>query len=147
MFIFWRYGSTYRQVDFVMEVAHENDGWPLARGLLDPGGEEWVLGLRKTPSGYVLERDPSVAFAPGRRVRVWWSDAAPGRGVREGPFDEYDAGVDLPRGSRGSGTFSAGWLPWWSPVSAGCWLAGCPSSGRGASRTETLLDEAPEPRT
>ena len=29
-FIFWRYGPTYRQVDFVMEVAHENDGSPLA---------------------------------------------------------------------------------------------------------------------
>jgi hypothetical protein len=40
-FIFWHYRSTYRQADFVMDRAHENDGWPYVRGLIDPGGEQW----------------------------------------------------------------------------------------------------------
>lgn len=83
-FIFWYYGPTYRQVDFVMDRAQENDGWPIVRGPLDPGSEEWVLELRRTPAGYVLESDPTVAFAPGRRVRVWWSDAAPVVGFGKG---------------------------------------------------------------
>ena len=30
-FIFWRYGPTYRQVDFVMDRAQENDGSPIDR--------------------------------------------------------------------------------------------------------------------
>jgi hypothetical protein len=39
-FIFWRYGPTYRQADFVMDRAQENDGWPIVRGPIEPGGEE-----------------------------------------------------------------------------------------------------------
>jgi hypothetical protein len=80
--IYWYYGPTYRQVDFVMGVAEENAGSPLVRGQLEPLGEEWVMGLRSTPAGYVLDSDPAVAHAPGRRIRVWWSDAAPVVGYR-----------------------------------------------------------------
>ena len=35
-FIFWHYRSTYRQVDFVMQEAQENSGWPIVRGPLAP---------------------------------------------------------------------------------------------------------------
>jgi hypothetical protein len=38
--IFWLYRGTYHQVDFVMERAEPNDGWPIIRGRLEPGGEE-----------------------------------------------------------------------------------------------------------
>jgi hypothetical protein len=80
--IYWHYGPTYRQVDFVMGAAEENAGVPLVRGQLEPLGEPWVMGLRSTPAGYVLDSDPAIAHAPGRRIRVWWSDAAPVVGYR-----------------------------------------------------------------
>jgi hypothetical protein len=142
-FIFWRYGSTYRQVDFVMEVAHENDGWPLARGLLDPGGEEWVLGLRKTPSGYVVARDPTVAFAPGRRVRVWWSEAAPGVGYGRGRSTNMMPVSTFPR-LPGVWHF-LGWMVAVVAAGFGGLLVGSLPIFRSRSlATETLLDEAPE---
>jgi hypothetical protein len=80
--VYWHYGPTYRQVDFVMGAAEANSGAPLVRGTLEPGGEPWVMGLRATPAGYVLDSDPAIAHAAGRRIRVWWSDAAPVVGYR-----------------------------------------------------------------
>jgi hypothetical protein len=80
--IYWYYGPTYRQVDFVMGAADDNAGAPLTRGRLEPSGEAWVMGLRATPAGYVLESDPAIAHGPGKRIRVWWSDDAPVVGYR-----------------------------------------------------------------
>ena len=142
-FIFWRYGPTYRQVDFVMEVAHENDGSPLARGLLDPGGEEWVIELRKTPSGYVVERDPTVAFAPGRRVRVWWSEAAPVVGYGKGRSTKMMPVSTFPR-LPGVWHF-LGWTVAAVAAGFGGLLVGSLPIFRSRSlATETLLHEAPE---
>ena len=111
-FIFWRYGPTYRQVDFVMDRAQENDGSPIVRGPIEPGGEEWVLELKKAAAGYVLAGDPTVAFAPGRRVRVWWSDAAPVVGYGEGRSTKIMPVSTFPRipgvGHRSRGAVAGG---------------------------------------
>jgi hypothetical protein len=143
-FIFWYYGSTYRQVDFVMDRAQDNDGWPIVRGPLDPGGEEWVLELRATPSGYVLESDPAIAFAPGRRVRVWWSDAAPVVGFGKGRSTKIMPVSTFPR-------IPGAWrlLAWLAAVLvvglAGLRVAGLRVFRTRVRETETLFDEAPKP--
>jgi hypothetical protein len=83
--IYWLYRDTYRQVDFVMEEAKANEGYPLIRGHLEPGGEESVLEARAAEGGYALAGVPElVRFEPGRRVRVWSSDAAPVVGFGRG---------------------------------------------------------------
>jgi len=142
-FIFWYYGPTYRQVDFVMDRAQENDGWPIVRGPLDPGGEEWVLELRRTPSGYVLEGDPTVAFAPGRRVRVWWSDAAPVVGFGKGRSTKIMPVSTFPR-IPGAGRF----LAWMAAVLVagflGLLVAGLHVFRTRGGGTETLFDEGPK---
>ena len=141
-FIFWYYGPTYRRADFVMDRAQENDGWPIVRGPIEPGGEEWVLELKKAASGYVLESDPTVAFAPGRRVRVWWSDAAPVVGYGKGRSDEDHARLDVPGAPRARAVPLVD-----RPVRAhrprGA-VAGGPARVPAESpRTETLFDEEP----
>ena len=142
-FIFWYYGSTYRQVDFVMDRAQENDGWPLVRGPLDPGGEEWVLELRRTPSGYVLESDPAVTFAPGRRVRVWWSDAAPGVGFGKGRSTKIMPVSALPQ-IPGAGRFFAWMAAVLVAAFAGMLVAGLRVFRTRGGGTETLFDEVPK---
>jgi hypothetical protein len=142
-FIFWYYGPTYRQVDFVMDLAQENDGWPLVRGPLDPGGEEWVLELRKTPSGYVLESDPAVAFAPGREVRVWWSDAAPVVGFGKGRSTKIMPVSTVPR-IPGTGRFLAGMAAVVVAGFLGLLVAGLRAFRTRGVATETLFDKEPK---
>ena len=68
-FVLWKYGATFRQRDFVISEIVPNDGYPHARGTLQPGGEEWVMPVT-----------PGADMQVGRRVRVWWSDEAPSIG-------------------------------------------------------------------
>lgn len=83
-FIFWLHGSSYRQLDFVVSEVVPNEGYPYARGLLEPGGTEWVLEIEETAAGPVVAEAPEVAAAPGSRIRVWWSDTAPVVGFGRG---------------------------------------------------------------
>jgi len=71
------YGSSYRQVDFVLEEARPNGSSPYAAGHTEPGGEPLNEPLTAKADGWVLTSDPSVAFAPGTRVAIWWSPTAP----------------------------------------------------------------------
>ncbi len=141
-FIFWHYRSTYRQVDFVMDRVHENDGWPLVRGVIDPGSEESVLELMKTNSGHVLASDPAVAFAPGRRVRVWVSDEAPtvgygkGRSTQSMPVSKFPAVPGLGRFLAWTALFGVTGL-------AGLWLASRSVFRPRILGTETLYDTKP----
>ena len=141
-FIFWRYGPTYRQVDFVMDRAQENDGWPIVRGPIEPGGEEWVLELKKAAAGYVLAGDPTVAFAPGRRVRVWWSDAAPVVGYGEGRSTKIMPVSTFPE-LPGLGRFLAWTALFVVTGLAGLWLAGRRVFRPRGLATETLFDQEP----
>jgi hypothetical protein len=76
-FIFWLHGASYRQVDFVVSEVVPNEGYPYARGLLEPGGTEWVMEVEETAAGPVVAAAPEVSAAPGSRIRVWWSETAP----------------------------------------------------------------------
>jgi hypothetical protein len=140
--IYWYYAPTYRQVDFVMGVAEENSGSPLVRGQLEPLGEEWVMGLRATPAGYVLDSDPAIAHAPGRRIRVWWSDAAPVVGYRGHSTKIMPTSAF----SRVPGLLAA--LGWTGAVLltfvAGLWVLARLGLGTRVRSTETLLDEKGE---
>jgi hypothetical protein len=76
-FVFWRHGPSYRQLDFVVSEVVPNEGYPYARGLLQPGATEWNLGVKDTPAGPVVAEAPELPAAPGAHVPVWWSDTAP----------------------------------------------------------------------
>jgi hypothetical protein len=137
-YVFWHYGATYRQVDFVMGPPEENGGYPLVRGLLQPDGVEWVIGARKTAAGYVLESDQAVVIERGRRVRVWWSDAAPVIGFPNGSTKIMPVST-MPR-LPGLGRV-LGWLAT-IPVAvlAGMWVLARPLFRSRVETTETLLD-------
>ena len=82
-----------------MDRAQDNDGWPIVRGPIEPGGEEWVLELRKTPRATCSR---AIRPSPSRRAggsacggatpRPWWATAraaprrsCPSRGSRRFP--------------------------------------------------------------
>ena len=125
-----------------MDRAQENDGWPIVRGPIEPGGEEWVLELKKGASGYVLAGDPTVAFAPGQRVSVWWSDAAPIVGYGEGRSTKIILVSMFPE-LPGLGRFLA-WIGLFVVTGlAGPWLAGRSVFRQRGLATETLYDREP----
>ena len=73
------WSDSYRQVEFVMDEWRPNDGYPYIAGHLagsaDPAPFHLpgaIVGARR-----VAKEAPSIAFEPGARVPVWWSDAAP----------------------------------------------------------------------
>ncbi len=80
------YGATYRQVEFVAEEARPNDGYPYAYGHMEPGEEPMHQPLLPRGEGWVMAEDPTVAFAPGVRVAVWWSPQAPITGYGRGRY-------------------------------------------------------------
>lgn len=79
--IFWWHRESYREADFVLGEAHENEGYPYLSGRVEPGDVEWVLSAERLADGrFTVAGQPELLFEPGRRVRVWWSDAAPSVG-------------------------------------------------------------------
>jgi hypothetical protein len=95
----------------------------------------------------VLEGDPTVAFAPGRRVRVWWSDAAPVVGFGKGRSTKIMPVSTFPR-IPGVGRFLAWMVVLLITGLAGSWLAGRRVFRTRGGSTETLLDEEePDRRT
>lgn len=95
--IYWWWGPTYRQVDFVMDEASPNDGTPIIRGRLDPGDEAAVLEARLTGTVFAVMADPGATFEAGRRLRVWWSPEAPIVGLGPGRSTQYMPVSALPR--------------------------------------------------
>lgn len=83
-FVYWRHGPSYRQLDFVVTEVVPNEGYAYARGLLQPGGTEWILEVENAPAGAVVAAAPQLPATPGARIRVWWSDAAPTIGFGPG---------------------------------------------------------------
>ena len=73
------WSDSYRQVEFVMDEWRPNEGTPYIAGHLDGSSEPSpfhlpgaVLGGRR-----VSKEAPTIDYAPGTRVPVWWSDEAP----------------------------------------------------------------------
>jgi hypothetical protein len=80
-FIYWKHTASYRRLDFVITELVPNEGYPYVKGHLEPGHIEWLLGAKERDGQFVIEGDEKILAAPGRRVRVWWSDEAPTVGL------------------------------------------------------------------
>jgi hypothetical protein len=111
--VYWWWGPTYRQVDFVMEEAKPNDGVPIIRGHLEPGDEGAVIQATMAGSAFQVAIAPEVGFEPGRRFRVWWSPSAPivGIGLRSTQYMPVSALPRLPGLGRVAGYLALSVLP------------------------------------
>ncbi len=86
--VFWWWGDTYQQVEFVMDEAQINEGYPFIDGHLDGSTEVtritgMMVGEQVAPDGA-----PDEVFAPGRRVTIWRSPTAPDFGVEGASVNE-----------------------------------------------------------
>jgi hypothetical protein len=143
--IFWLYRDTYRQGDFVMEEAKANEGSPIIRGRIEPGGEAAVLEARAAGPGYALAGVPEVVpFQADRRVRVWWSATAPVVGFGEGRSTQTMPVSALPRlpGLGRALAWSAAALV---PLLLAPLVAGLLGLRTRSVRTETLFDKGRPP--
>lgn len=95
VYLWW--GSTYRQVDFVMTEASPNDGVPIIRGRLEPGDEGAVLEATLRDGVFAVLVAPAQTFTPGHRFRVWWSPSAPVVGFGPGLNTQFMPVTALPR--------------------------------------------------
>ena len=73
------WGGSYGQVEFVMDEWRPNDGYPIIAGHLAESDEPAPFHLAgATVDGRRVMLDlPTVSFAPGTRVPVWYSPQAP----------------------------------------------------------------------
>jgi hypothetical protein len=76
-FVHWWWDDTYAKVEYVMDEARPNDGYPYIAGHIEGSTEQTNLGGEMRGSTIVVEGLPDEAFAPGKRVMIWHSDAAP----------------------------------------------------------------------
>lgn len=79
--VFWWYGPTYRNVEFVMDEAHANEGSPYIDGHVDGDAEVIRVSGMMVGDQIAPEGAPGETFAPGRRIRLWKSPSAPDFGV------------------------------------------------------------------
>jgi hypothetical protein len=79
--VFWWWGPTYRQVAFVMEEAHANDGSPYIDGHVDGDTEITRVSGMMVGDQIAPEGAPAETFAPSRRILLWQSPSAPDFGV------------------------------------------------------------------
>jgi hypothetical protein len=86
--VFWWWGDTYQQVELVMDDAQVNDGYPFIDGHLD--GSTEVTRITGMMVGEAIAPDgaPAEVFAPGKRLRIWRSPAAPDFGVEGASVNE-----------------------------------------------------------
>ena len=101
--VFWWWGDTYTQEEFVMDESQVNDGAPFIDGHIN--GSTDVTRITGMMVGESIAPDgaPGEVFAPGRRVRIWRSPSAPDFGVEEASVNEFSVAArpELP----GLGTF------------------------------------------
>lgn len=73
------WGDSFRRVEFVMDEWRPNDGAPYIAGHLAGSGEPSPFHLPGALVGTrrVAQEAPSIDYAPGTRVPVWWSAQAP----------------------------------------------------------------------
>lgn len=88
------HGSSYRQVEFVMDEWRPNEGHPYVAGHVADSADPPPFHLPGAviDGRRVLQDAPSVAFEAGRAVKVWYSPDAPltsynGEGVNAIPVD------------------------------------------------------------
>jgi len=78
-FVHAYWDASFRQVAFVMEEWHPNEGSPYVSGRLADSPEPAPFHLPGAEVGgrRVLKEAPSVAYEPGATVPVWYSSEAP----------------------------------------------------------------------
>ncbi len=75
--ISWWWDTSFAKVDYVMDEARPNDGFPYISGHFDGTTEPYNLVGRTVGETIVLRDVPSEAFAAGKHVPVWYSPEAP----------------------------------------------------------------------
>jgi len=117
--VFWWWGDTYQQVEFVMHEAQVNDGAPFIDGRVE--GVPDTVRITGTMVGEAVAPDgaPGEVFAPGRRIRLWRSPTAPDFGVEGASVNELSvaARAELP----GLGTLLAYLAATYVILRAGFW--------------------------
>lgn len=87
--VFWWWGDTYQQVEFVMDEAQVNDGAPFIDGRVDGTTDVTRITGMMVGSAVAPDGAPGEVFAPGRRVRIWRSPTAPDFGVEGASVNEF----------------------------------------------------------
>jgi len=86
--VFWWWGDTYQQVEFVMDDAQVNDGYPFIDGHLE-GSTDVIRVTGMMMGGEIApEGSPQDVFAPGKRITIWRSPSAPDVGVEWTPVND-----------------------------------------------------------
>ena len=73
--------KTYAKVDYVMDEARPNDGFPYIAGHLEGSTEQYNISGVMQGSTVAVKGAPAEAFAPGKRIQIWHSAEAPDFGV------------------------------------------------------------------
>lgn len=87
--VLWWWGDTYQQVEFVMDEAQVNEGYPYIDGHLDGSTEVTRITGMMVGDGIAPDGAPNDVFAPGKRVLIWRSPTAPDFGVEGASVNEF----------------------------------------------------------
>lgn len=86
--VFWWWGDTYQQVEFVMEEAQVNEGYPFIDGrVADVADVTRITGMM-VGEAVAPDGAPGEVFAPGKRLLIWRSPTAPNFGVEGASVNE-----------------------------------------------------------
>jgi hypothetical protein len=76
-FVYWWWDDTYAKVEYVMDEARPNDGYPYIAGHIEGSTEQRNLVGELRGTTIFVKGLPTEAFAPGKRLPIWHSDSAP----------------------------------------------------------------------
>lgn len=123
--VFWWWGDTYQQVEFVMHEAQVNDGYPFIDGRVE--GVPDAVRITGMMVGEAIAPDgaPGEVFAPARRIRIWRSPTAPDFGVEGASVNELSvaARAELPGLWTFVGYLAATAIFLWAGFKATAWVA------------------------
>lgn len=121
--VFWWWGDSYTQVEFVMDDAQVNEGFPFIDGRVE--GTTDVTRITGMMVGDAVAPDgaPGEVFAPGRRVRIWRSPSAPDFGVEGASVNEFSVAArpELPGLGSFLGYVAATIVMLWAGLWATAW--------------------------
>ena len=86
--VFWWWGDTYQQVEFVMHEAQVNDGAPFIDGWVEGVADAVRITGMMVGEAIAPDGAPGEVFAPGRRIRLWRSPTAPDSGEQGASVNE-----------------------------------------------------------
>ena len=123
--VFWWWGDTYQQVEFVMDDAQVNDGYPFIDGHLDGSTEVTRITGMMVGDAIAPDGAPEEVFAPGRRIRIWRSPTAPDFGVEGASVNELSVAArpELPGLPSFAGYLAATAIFLWAGFKATAYVA------------------------